>query len=80
MAPPSGSPPDSRDLSQAECQNQYEYLTVREVAPMLRKCPSRLYAMIGEGLLDSVGWPTFRAPNGRIWIGIPRSAVGFKEV
>lgn len=66
-------PPVSSDFRTARWQDtSYEYLTVREVVKILQKCPSRVYAMIGEGLLDDVGWLTFRAPNGRIWIGIPK--------
>lgn len=51
---------------------RYEYLTVREVSLLLEKCESRLYAMIGEGLLDQVGFIVFRTKKGRIWIGVPR--------
>ena len=70
--------PDSSDFHTARWHDEtYEYLTVREVAPILQKCPSRVYAMIGEGLLDEVGWITFRLHR-RIWVGIPR--LGLSEL
>lgn len=69
MGLPTISRPDFRESAPAQCH--YNYLSVREVAPLLQKCPSRLYAMVDEGLLDAVGWPTFRSPNGRIWIAVP---------
>lgn len=71
-------PPDSTELFPARWQDvstHFEYLKVREVAAILQKGKSRMYEMIGQGLLDEVGWITFRAPNGRLWIGIPRPSL-----